>query len=147
MRQARTGLPGDRADVTTALPDWHANVGQSISTRHRSLTVREVFGSGHQSGPAACLVAFIRNGDTIDNMVWITFGNRAVVMPLDRATARVACTRDGDAPNGKMHRRHADHLAPMRGAVAQPDHVRHDQSPLATDGESFEAPEVGAFSS
>lgn len=81
-----------------------------------------------QCRAAAGLVAFVGDRHAADLVARIAFGDRATVVALDGASAFVAHPRDGDAADLEMGGGHADDLAAMGGAVAEADHVGHDQS-------------------
>ncbi len=78
-----------------------------------------------QRSSTSRFMTFVGNCNIVDNMTWISFGNLAVVMPLDGTTARISDAGDRDAIHRKMLGAPADDLAAMRGWVTETDHVAH----------------------
>lgn len=63
------------------------------------------------------LVPIVGNGNAIDNVTWIAFGNRAFVMSLDGTTACVTDAGDRYSVNREIRGAHTFDLATMRRCV------------------------------
>jgi hypothetical protein len=62
-------------------------------------------------------VAFISDGDSIDDVIAISFRNGAAIMAFDRTTANVTDAGDRDAVDGKVICDDTLDLATMRCGV------------------------------
>jgi hypothetical protein len=67
----------------------------------------------------------VGNGHTVDDVGWIAFGNRTVVMPIDGTTASIADTSNRDTVYRKMLCFHAFDLAPMGCDITKTNYVAH----------------------
>lgn len=65
----------------------------------------------------------VRNSDAIDNMMRVTFDDRAIT--VYRASTFVADTGDGDTAHGKSGGRDVDNLAAVGVRIIQADDVTH----------------------
>jgi hypothetical protein len=59
-------------------------------------------------------VSIVRNGDAVDDVMRIAFGNRAVVVSLDWTTAFVAYAGNGNAADREVRCAHAFDFAAVR---------------------------------
>lgn len=77
----------------------------------------EVSDRRYQACSTSRLVPIVGNGDAVDNVTWIAFGNRAFVMPLDGTTAYVPDAGDRYSVDRKIRGAHTFDLATMRRCV------------------------------
>lgn len=63
-----------------------------------------------------CTIVGDRN--PVDDVMRIAFGNRAVIVALDRATTHIANPGDRNAVDREVIRAHALDLAAVRGGIA-----------------------------
>lgn len=105
-----------------------------------ALLSREYGLAWHQGCPATCLVPFISDLDTLDDVGRISFGNRASVVPRNRTRTSVAHAGDRDAVDCVMPGCDVNHFAAMTGEVAETNNAWHDQDslvvPLSSAGAS-----------
>jgi len=67
----------------------------------------------------------VGNGDAIDDVRWVAFSNRTVVMARDRTAAYITNAGDRDAANREMRGAHTFDLAAVGRGVTETDHVAH----------------------
>lgn len=72
----------------------------------------------NQGGAARGFVPVVGVRDGVDDVMWIAFGNGAVAMSRDWATAYIADAGDGDAVDCDVAGADAFDLAAVRGGVA-----------------------------
>jgi hypothetical protein len=83
---------------------------------------------------------FVGDGNAVSDVIWIAFGNGAVVMSLNGTTAYIADASDRDAVNRKVMRAHTLNLAAMRLGVTETNHISHWSPFFCGDVSSFWLP-------
>jgi hypothetical protein len=68
---------------------------------------------------------FVGDGNAVNDVIWIAFGNGAAVMPRDGTTAYIADASDRDAVNRKVICAHTLNFAAMRRGVTETNHISH----------------------
>jgi hypothetical protein len=76
-------------------------------------------------------VAVVSNGDAIDDVMLVAFGNGADAMK--RTGAFIADTGHSDAPNREVRRSDVHDLATVARWVVQTDDVTHDVAEYGSD--------------
>jgi hypothetical protein len=72
----------------------------------------------------------VGDSNSVNDVVWFPFGNGAVVVSFDGATAYIPDARDWNAVNRKMICAGTLDLAAMRSGVAKTNHISHGLTPL-----------------
>lgn len=67
----------------------------------------------------------VGDSNAVNNVVWFAFGNGAVVMSFDGATAYIPDASDWNAVNCKIIRADTLDLAAMRCRIAKTNHISH----------------------
>ena len=70
-------------------------------------------------------MSVIGNGNAINDVIRFSFGNGAVVMSFDRATAYIPDASDWNAVNRKVIRADTLDLTAMRRGVAKTNNISH----------------------
>lgn len=68
---------------------------------------------------------FVDDRDIVDGVTWVSFGNLAIVMPLDGATAYIADAGDRFAIHCKVVCAYTHDLAAVGCGVTEADHIGH----------------------
>ena len=80
---------------------------------------------GEQGSATSGLMPIVRDGNPVNDVVWVSFGNGAVVMSFDWATAYISNASDWNAINRKMICAGTLDLAAVRCGVAKTNHISH----------------------
>ena len=79
----------------------------------------------HQRCAASCFMPFVGDLNALDEVTRISLGDRAAVMPFNRARTPIAYSRHCDTFDGVVLGGDVDNLAAVACIVAETDNVWH----------------------